>query len=216
MPRDAADTRERLVIAGRRLFAQHGVYATSLKAVVDAAGQRNTSALHYHFGGRDGLLAAIIDVHNSRIEAERRRMLDAALEPVTLGQLVAAVVLPQASLLHEPDGRAFLSIVSQLSDLFDRWEDGGTPEQALRAFAGIKELLPAAVAGNVRHERVTRFLELVSQALGSRARQIDAGRKPAVTHDIWVSNLMAMAEGALSAPEQARGRRLPPARAGSR
>jgi AcrR family transcriptional regulator len=216
MPRDAADTRERLVIAGRRLFAQHGVYATSLKAVVDAAGQRNTSALHYHFGGRDGLLAAIIDVHNSRIEAERRRMLDAALEPVTLGQLVAAVVLPQASLLHEPDGRAFLSIVSQLSDLFDRWEDGGTPEQALRAFAGIKELLPAAVAGNVRHERVTRFLELVSQALGSRARQIDAGRTPAVTHDIWVSNLMAMAEGALSAPERARGRRLPPARAGSR
>jgi AcrR family transcriptional regulator len=216
MPRDAADTRERLVSAGRRLFAQHGVYATSLKAVVEAAGQRNTSALHYHFGGRDGLLAAIIDVHNASIEAERRRMLDAALEPVTLGQLVEAVVLPQASLLHEPDGRAFLSIVSQLSDLFDRWEDGGTPEQALRAFAGIKELLPAAVAGNVRHERVTRFLELVSQALGSRARQIDAGRTPAVTHDIWVSNLMAMAEGALSAPERARGRRLPPARAGSR
>lgn len=216
MPRDAADTRERLVNAGRRLFAQHGVYATSLKAVVEAAGQRNTSALHYHFGGRDGLLAAIIDVHNSRIEAERRRMLDAALEPLTLGQLVAAVVLPQASLLHEPDGRAFLSIVSQLSDLFDRWEDGGTPEQALRAFAGIKDLLPAALAGNVRHERVTRFLELVSQALGSRARQIDAGRTPAVTHDIWVSNLIAMAEGALSAPERARGRRLPPARAGSR
>jgi AcrR family transcriptional regulator len=216
MPRDAADTRERLVGAGRRLFAQHGVYATALKAVVEAAGQRNTSALHYHFGGRDGLLAAIIDVHNSRIEAERRRMLDAAPEPLTLGQLVEAVVLPQASLLHEPDGRAFLSIVSQLSDLFDRWEDGGTPEQALRAFVGIKELLPSALAGNVRHERVTRFLELVSQALGSRARQIDAGRTPAVAHDIWVSNLIAMAEGALSAPARARVPRLPPARAGSR
>jgi hypothetical protein len=129
---------------------------------------------------------------------------------------VEAVVLPQASLLHEPDGRAFLSIVSQLSDLFDRWEEGGTPEQALRAFVGIKELLPVALAGNVRHERVTRFLELVSQALGSRARQIDAGRTPAVAHDIWVSNLIAMAEGALSAPERARGPRLPPARAGSR
>ena len=216
MPRDAADTRERLVNAGRQLFAEHGVYATALKAVVEAAGQRNTSALHYHFGGRDGLLAAIIDVHNSRIEAERRQMLDAALGPLTLGQLVEAVVLPQASLLHEPDGRAFLSIVSQLSDLFDRWEDGGTPEQALRAFVGIKELLPAALAANVRHERVTRFLELVSQALGSRARQIDAGRTPAVAHDIWVSNLIAMAEGALSAPERARGPRLPPARAGSR
>ncbi len=199
MPRDAADTRQRLIDAGRRLFAQRGVYASSLKAVVEAAGQRNASALHYHFGGRDGLLAAIIDVHNSRIEHERQRLLDTTPAPVTLGQLVSAVVLPQASLLHDPDGRAFLSIVSQLSDLFDRWEDGSTPEQALRAFLGIKELLSPALADNVRHERVTRFLELISQALGSRARQIDAGRTPAVPHDVWVANLMTMATGALSA-----------------
>jgi AcrR family transcriptional regulator len=199
MPRDAADTRLRLVGAGRRLFARNGVYATSLKSVVDEAGQRNSSALHYHFGGRDGLLLAIIEVHNSQIEADRKQMLDEASAPPSLEQLVAAVVLPQASLLHEPDGRAFLSIVSQLSDLFDRWEDGSTPEQAMRAFVGIKELLPPTLADNVRHERVTRFLELVSQALGSRARQIDAGRTPAVEHAAWVDNLMAMATGALSA-----------------
>lgn len=199
MPRDAADTRLRLVGAGRRLFARNGVYATSLKSVVDEAGQRNSSALHYHFGGRDGLLLAIIEVHNSRIEAERKQMLDVTSAPPNLEQLVAAVVLPQASLLHEPDGRAFLSIVSQLSDLFDRWEDGGTPDQAMRAFVGIKELLPATLADNVRHDRVTRFLELVSQALGSRARQIDAGRTPAVEHEAWVHNLTAMATGALSA-----------------
>ncbi len=199
MPRDAAETRQLLVDAGRRLFAKSGIYATSLKAVVEAAGQRNTSALHYHFGGRDGLLTAIIDTHNSRIEHERRLMLDATGETPTLERLVTAVVLPQASLLHEPEGREFLSIVSQLGDLFDRWEEGGTPEQALRAFVGIAELLPPDLPANVRHERVTRFLELVSQALGSRSRQIDSGRTPSVTHEIWVSNLMAMAVGALSA-----------------
>ncbi len=199
MPRDAAETRQLLVDAGRRLFAKSGIYATSLKAVVEAAGQRNTSALHYHFGGRDGLLTAIIDAHNLRIEHERRLMLDASSDPPTLERLVAAVVLPQASLLHEPEGREFLSIVSQLGDLFDRWEEGGTPEQALRAFVGIAELLPTDLPPNVRHERVTRFLELVSQALGSRSRQIDMGRTPSVTHEAWVSNLMAMAVGALSA-----------------
>ena len=199
MPRDAAETRQLLVDAGRRLFAKSGIYATSLKAVVEAAGQRNTSALHYHFGGRDGLLTAIIDAHNSRIEHERRLMLDASSYPPTLERLVAAVVLPQASLLHEPEGREFLSIVSQLGDLFDRWEEGGTPEQALRAFVGIAELLPPDLPANVRHERVTRFLELVSQALGSRSRQIDLGRTPSVTHEAWVSNLVAMAVGALSA-----------------
>ena len=69
----------------------------------------------------------------------------------------------------------------------------------MRAFLGIKAFLPAPLADNVRHERVTRFLELVSQALGSRARQIDAERTPAVAHGVWVDNLMAMAAGALSA-----------------
>jgi len=214
MPRDAADTRQRLVVAGRRLFADEGVYSTSLKAVVERAGQRNTSALHYHFGGRDGLLAAILDAHNPYIEAARKLMLD--VTPLTLDELVAAVVMPQAALLHDPDGRAFLAIISQLSDLFDRWEDGRTPEQALRAFLGIKELLPPHLHDDLRHERVTRFLELVAQALGSRARHIDAGLTPAIDHDTWVDNLATMAVGALSATGRGRDRPMPPAHAGSR
>jgi AcrR family transcriptional regulator len=201
MPRDAADTRQRLVDSGRVLFSRQGVYSTPLKAVVEAAGQRNPSALHYHFGGRTGLLNAILDSHNARIETDRRALLDSAGSAATLHDLVAAVVLPQADQLSEHDGRCFLSIVSQLSDLFDRWEGGHTPEQALRAFLGIKDRLPATLTDNVRHERVTRFLELVAQALGSRARQLNAGRTPAVDHEEWVANLMAMATGALSANE---------------
>jgi len=201
MPRNASDTRERLVDAGRTLFSRQGVYSTPLKAVVEAAGQRNPSALHYHFGSRAGLLNAILDSHNSRIEVERRAMLDAAGDTASLHDLVAAVVLPQARQLEVADGRCFLSIVSQLSDLFDRWEEGRTPEQALRAFLGIKDRLSSTLTDSVRHERVTRFLELVSQALGSRARQINAGRTPALAHAEWVDNLMAMATGALSASE---------------
>ena len=67
MPRDAGPTRDSLIEAGLRLFADRGIHAP-LSAVVVAAGQKNTSALHYHFGGREGLLAAITSVHNARIE----------------------------------------------------------------------------------------------------------------------------------------------------
>jgi TetR/AcrR family transcriptional regulator, regulator of cefoperazone and chloramphenicol sensitivity len=200
MPRNATDTRQRLIDAGRELFARSGVYTTSSKAVIDAAGQRNTSALHYHFGGRDGLLEAIIDSSNAGIEAEREALLDAAAQPINLAVLVEAVVLPQARLLHNPEGRQFLSIVSQLSDLFDRWEEqGAAPPPALRAFRAIKAILPGDLSEALRHERVTRFLELVSEALGSRARMLEAGRSPALPHEIWVANLAAMAVGALRA-----------------
>jgi AcrR family transcriptional regulator len=68
MPRDASDTRQQLIDAGRRLFARNGVYQTPLKQIVEDAGQKNSSALHYHFGGRGGLLAAIIEGNNSQIE----------------------------------------------------------------------------------------------------------------------------------------------------
>ena len=42
MPRDAAPTRELLLDAGRRLFAELGPFQAPLKQVVEAAGQRNT------------------------------------------------------------------------------------------------------------------------------------------------------------------------------
>ena len=199
MPRGSVDTRGLLVDSGRRLFATTGVFATSLKSVIEGAGQRNTSALHYHFGGRRGLLDAIIDASNAEIEAERKDLLDAATAPAGLYQLVDAVVLPQARLLHRPEGQQFLAIISQLSDLFDRWESSATPPQALRAFTAIKASLPPALDDSLCHERVTRFLELVSEALGSRARQVEAGRSPALLHDAWVANLIAMAVGALRA-----------------
>jgi AcrR family transcriptional regulator len=218
MPRDAASTREQLIDAGRRLFARQGLFTTSLRQVVESAGQRNTSALHYHFGGRDGLVAAIIEVHNSRIERERAGMLDALGDHPSLRELVEAVVVPQAALLDEPDGREFLAIISQLTDLFDRWDESeqATPPQALRAFRAIEQALPATLTPGLRRERITRFLELVSEALGSRARQADSARPPALPAADFVGNLVEMAVGALSAPAPDPNRQLRPAHAGSR
>ena len=208
MPRDAAPTRELLLDAGRRLFAELGPFRAPLKQVVDAAGQRNTSALHYHFGGRDGLLAAIIDHHNASIEEERRELLD-RIEQEGRGDdltaLVEAVVVPFSRMLGDERGRQFLAVVAQLGDLFDQWDvpSDRTPAQALRAFRMIEAALDDTLSADLRHERVTRFLELVTQALGSRARRLSRGRRPALATAPFVANLVDMAVGALSAPSSA-------------
>lgn len=212
MPRDAALTKQLLIDAGRRLFAEHGLFQTPLNQVVQAAGQRNTSALHYHFGGRDGLLTAIIEEHNSVIETERRQLLDALDadgRSADLRSLVEAVVVPFSRMLADPDGRRFLAIVAQLGDVFDRWDDEErSPAQARRAFHAIEDALDPTLGRPLRHERVTRFLELVTDALGSRARQQDRRRDappPAITDGRFVSNLIDMAVGALAAPTTATG-----------
>ena len=203
MPRSGADTRERLLAAGSRLFADEGVHTVPLSRVVAEAGQKNTSALHYHFraeglDARDALLFAIIDAHNTDIEAERRVLLDGLSHP-TLRDLVEAVVRPMAAKLATVEGREFLSIISQLVDLFDRWDDPRSPSEARRAFLAIGEALPERVEPAVRRERVTRFLEMTSEALGSRARLIAAGRRRRISDDTFVANLVDMSVGALSA-----------------
>ena len=204
VPRDGSATKTRLLAVGQRLFATEGVYSVPLSKVVDGAGQRNPSVLHYHFGGRDGLLFAILDIHNQGIEREREILLDAVKaspSPDPLRALVEAVVLPMSRKLQSPDGSEFLAIVAQLDDLFDLWDrdEEKTPTQALRAFRSIAEELDTALSALVRRERVTRFLSLTTEALGARARAVMGGRVPALNEDEYVENLIAMAVGALQA-----------------
>ncbi|MGD9705211.1 MAG: TetR/AcrR family transcriptional regulator [Acidimicrobiia bacterium] len=208
MPRDAAPTRELLLDAGRRIFAEVGAFQAPLKQIVEAAGQRNTSALHYHFGGREGLLTAIIDHHNTAIEEERRELLDrleAEGRASDLRSLVEAVVIPFSRMLRDDEGRQFLAVVAQLADLFDRWdiESDRTPTQALRAFRFIEAALDRSLDAELRHERVTRFLELVTEALGARARLLARGRRPRLATGPFLANLVDMAVGALAAPSTA-------------
>ena len=63
------DARTQLLLAGERLIAEFGP-EVSLRDVAVAAGQRNNSAVHYHFGSRDGLIKAIIGHRQARGRAQ--------------------------------------------------------------------------------------------------------------------------------------------------
>ena len=57
---DGRATAEQVVAAAERLFAERGVEAVSLREVGKAAASRNTAVAHYHFGGKEGLIRAIV------------------------------------------------------------------------------------------------------------------------------------------------------------
>ncbi|WZB63424.1 TetR family transcriptional regulator [Achromobacter xylosoxidans] len=56
-PDRAADTRERLLLAGLTLFSQLGLEGVRTRQLSEAAGV-NQSAIPYHFGGKEGVYAA--------------------------------------------------------------------------------------------------------------------------------------------------------------
>ena len=68
-------TRERLLDAAARLFAERGYTGTSIRAVTTAAGV-SVSAANYHFGSKRELLSAVCQRLIGPLNQERMRALD--------------------------------------------------------------------------------------------------------------------------------------------
>ncbi|MCL3816946.1 TetR/AcrR family transcriptional regulator [Aeromicrobium wangtongii] len=92
MPR--ADASAELLDAAERLFAENGIAAVSDRKIAEAAGNSNHSAVRYYFGGRDGLLDALLDRHLTGLEPARKALFEQS--DSLLGD-VRALVLPVTS-----------------------------------------------------------------------------------------------------------------------
>jgi AcrR family transcriptional regulator len=180
VPRDPEQTRSRLIRAGERLFAEHGIEVVSLREITRAAGQRNTTALQYHFGDRRGLLRAILAKHGIGMEAERHGMLDEleARCEVSAREWVQALVLPAAAKLADRDGgRDYLRIMGELMNRpdpkFDRQSLEDTRSSVNRWRKLMAPLMPE-LSVNRLHRRFTALrimhLELARRAESSRRR----------------------------------------------
>lgn len=76
--------KEALITHAERLVAERGLQGVAVSEVVRAAGQKNNSAVSYHFGSWDGLLDAVWQRHTATIDQERRELLAAARRDGTL------------------------------------------------------------------------------------------------------------------------------------
>src|SRR2546425_12152800 len=118
MPRDASKTREKLVDAAARAFAEDGVFSASLVDITRKAGQRNRGALHYHFGSREAVLCAVLERHVEFLAHREGELLAKALQAPDddVGAVVEAIVRPAAELAASGwRGRACLLIVAELA-----------------------------------------------------------------------------------------------------
>lgn len=103
--------------AAEMLFAEKGLESTSLREVALAAAQKNTNAVQYHFGSKEGLLRAVWQRHAQGIEIRRAKLLvDAeARGALTLQDVIGMLVGPVVDKLDDPDGgEQYLLIMSQL------------------------------------------------------------------------------------------------------
>jgi len=206
---DAVATRARIVAAAERLFAERGIDATSLAEISKAASQRNRSAVQYHFGGKEGVIHAVLDKHTPGIELRRHAMLDEieAAGPPQLRELAQALVLPVAEKLDDPDGgRPFLRVNAQLI---------GHPRFALldlhteRINSGadrLNRLMMTTVPDWPEALRAPRWLLIIGllfHGMADYAQLLEAGEKgerEAPPRGLFVSNLIDSVVAVLEAP----------------
>ena len=207
MNRKGERTREQLMDAAAALFAERGIDGVTMAELHEETGQRNKSAVQYHFGSRDGLLRAIVQRHLGRADQRRAEML-AAVDPNDIGELVRAFVEPTLTNLHDEHGRKYLRIVPYVADrygLADRLASVGG------LLADTIDLMGDAMGEmdeNVRVIRLGAALDLLIDSLAHRARRIDKNVPLWLDEAMFTENLIAMIEGLLSAPVPA-GARTP-------
>lgn len=198
MPRDATATRDRMIRTATKLFAERGIHSVSVRELTEAAGQRNASALHYHFGSREGLLDAILEAHQSSIDTARGALLPVDDEP-DLETAVRALVVPLADALRTTDGREYLRVIAQVISSMDlaAAQTSGPPNARRAVVAIMREL--SDVPAPVRIVRTAHALLMVTTALANRARLVDAGTKLQLGHDAFVEDVVVGTLGLLRA-----------------
>ncbi len=208
----AGTTRDKLLDTATRLLAERGVFDASLAEIVREAGQRNVSAVHYHFGSRDQLLLAVLE---PQVEVLRRRRVEllslAGAAPAgDLRPLAEVIVRPLVELAQQGwRERAWMKIGMELADHFDRVpaeirslldSAGGTEAMGL-----LEARCPPLPAG-VWELRQSLCIGMVSRAARDRAVLLDevasgaTAAAPSLDEEAFVANLVAMFLGALTVP----------------
>ncbi len=108
--------RQRLLDAGERLFAAHGWNGVSIRTLATEA-EVTLSALNYHFGEKEKLLAEIFAVRAAPIAAERMRLLAEAQAQgtPTLEEVLEAFLIPALTVSTQFGGESFARLRARLA-----------------------------------------------------------------------------------------------------
>ncbi|MGW4667057.1 TetR/AcrR family transcriptional regulator [Streptosporangium sandarakinum] len=173
-------TREQIMTAAERLFAEQGVSAVSNRQISLAAGQGNNAAVGYHFGTKADLVRAIVRKRTDDVELLRRRML-AEIEGSadvrdwvgclvrSLTEYLAGLGAPTwyarfaAQVMTDPALRQIMS------------EEALTSPTLQRVVDGLRRCLPR-LTPEVRAERADMASRLIVHMCAERERALAEGR----------------------------------------
>jgi AcrR family transcriptional regulator len=176
----ASASRELILLAAERLFAEYGIAAVSNRQISEAAGQGNNSAVGYHFGTKTDLVMAVSRRHTASIEQIRSKLLAEHEGSVDIRDWIECLVRPLAEHLESLGTPTwFARFSAQL--LTDPQLRPAVEEQALEEHT-MKEILAGLESSRpdlpeeVRAEREDMVRHLMMHTCAERERALAEGR----------------------------------------
>ena len=175
----ASLTREAILIAAERLFAEHGVFAVSNRQVSEAAGQGNNAAVGYHFGTKTDLVRAIEHKHAIPVEKLREQRVAELGDSTELRDWVCCLVLPLTDHLTElgnPTWYARFAAQVMADPAYQKTvtRDALALPALVKVLEGINRCLPD-LPGDVRVERSIMGRNLLMHTCAEYERALSEG-----------------------------------------
>lgn len=206
-------TRLALMRAAEKLIAENGSSNVTIREILEAAGQKNESALQYHFKNMAGLVAATHRFRDEQIVEARvicLAELAAKPQPPALRDIAHVMVWPTFRLAREhSDFRRYIRAFSlQLASgegraLLSVRKNAGNTDAQIAAL--LRRALPHLDA-NGYERRLEAAIRFASVSMHAHSQQSNAFRGK--TSDLFFESLLDGLVGLLSAEESAQTLKL--------
>lgn len=148
-----AKTRERILRAAERLFAEHGYDGVSVRSIA-TAGNVQLALLTYYFQSKLGLYRAVFQRRIEPVSERRRELLQRVMKrrspPPGIEEILDALARPWVELREHPGGPHYSRLIAR---------EAGDPRESSRGI--VKEMLdPIAI----------EFIAAMERALPGRSR----------------------------------------------
>ncbi len=201
-------TRMTLINAAEELFAQSGIDGVSLRQINVTAGQKNSSAVHYHFGSKESLIIAIFEKRMTEVNQRRLNSLDSIEsegEQTNVRRLIEALIHPIVDEINaDKSGQHYIRFMAcaighpQLN-LNKIWTQESANSYA-RLLKLLREALPH-VPDPIFGQRFALSFEQIVHSLADREHLLSiAGANLKINATLFVSNLVDSVAGAMSTP----------------
>jgi AcrR family transcriptional regulator len=190
------------------VMSREGVRHTPLRRIAQTARQKNESVMQYHFGTRENLIAAVLDLTTEEVDALRREMIAQFREatggaPLSARQIVHAMIKPVTRILNARAGEShYVRFIGQISMDEEMWArfrhrlHGETMALCREAYAELVPHLPAELV----HQRFGLALQTQCYGLCGLERTLESAAPRPEEVEARIAGIVDAVEAILMAP----------------